>query len=223
MNLIIDIGNTRTKAAVFDRERLVETGSVETLMARHHIERTIVASVRGGVPEGLPGRVLVFGADTPIPLANHYRTPATLGADRLAAAVEAHALYPADDVLVADIGTAITIDLVTRNGEFAGGNISPGPEMRLSALHEFTASLPLVGLPAGNVPILGKTTGEAISAGVMNGILHEIEGYARQWPQAKIIFTGGGAKYFAERTKSTTFVHEDLVLCGLNRILEYNE
>lgn len=208
---------------MFEGGKIVETGSVEELAARYPIERTIVAAVGGKVPNELPGRILAFGPETPIPLKNLYRTPETLGADRLAAAVEAHARYPEDDILIADFGTALTIDLVTRAGEFAGGNISPGLRMRLKALHEFTASLPLVEPPAGDIQQIGTTTKEAIAAGAVNGILHEVEGYARLYPQAKIIFTGGDAKYFAKRTKSTTFVHDELVLCGLNRILEYNE
>ncbi len=226
MNLIIDIGNTLVKAAVFDGGRLVETGDVAALAAKYRIERTIVASVRGdadAVAKGLPGRVMVFGPNTPVPLKNLYRTPATLGADRLAAAVGAYTIFPCEDVLIMDFGTAITIDLVTHEGEFAGGNISPGLGMRLRALHEYTASLPLVVPPEGTVSLTGTTTEEAISAGAVNGILHEIEGYARRMTGAKIIFTGGDAKFFAERTKSTIFVECDLVLCGLNRILEYNE
>jgi type III pantothenate kinase len=222
MNLIIDIGNTRAKAAVFDRGVLVEAGDAAALMAKYPVGRAIVSSVRG-VPQWVPEGALVLDAATPIPLKNLYRTPATLGADRLAAAVGAHTIFPDDDVLVVDFGTALTVDLVTREGEFAGGNISPGMSMRLRALHEQTASLPLVEPPQGDIPLLGTTTAEAIGAGVVSGMLHEVEGYARRFPDAKIIFTGGDAKFFAERTKSTTFVHEELVLKGLNRILEYNE
>jgi type III pantothenate kinase len=222
LNLIIDIGNTRVKAAVFDGGELVEMGDAAALATRYPVRRTIVSSVRG-LPEWLPAGVLVLGAATPVPLKNLYKTPATLGSDRLAAAVGAHTIFPDDDVLIVDLGTALTIDLVTRGGEFTGGNISPGLSMRLRMLHECTASLPLVEAPVGDIPLMGASTGEAIAAGVVNGMVHEIEGYVRRLPAARIIFTGGDAKYFAERTKSTTFVHDDLILWGLNRILEYNE
>lgn len=229
MNLVVDIGNTRVKAAVFDEGRLVEVGDMDVLLAKYPVDRAIVSSVRGAtknVAEMLRGRgvkCLTLGADTPLPIANLYRTPSTLGPDRIAAAVGANALYPGENLLVVDLGTAITFDMVTAAGEFAGGNISPGADMRFRALHEQTAGLPLVDELDDPSALFGTTTAEAIAAGVVNGILFEIEGYAARSGAQRIIFTGGRGKLFAERTKSTIFVERDLVLFGLNRILEYNE
>ncbi len=222
MNLVIDIGNTRVKAAVFEDGRLVEKGCVDALTAKYYIQRTIVAHVRGAEAD-TPEDALILDRYTPLPIKNLYKTPETLGMDRLAAAVGAWATFPGEDMVVVDFGTAITIDVVTRAGEFVGGNISPGAEMRFRALHEYTAALPQVDIPTEPTPLLGASTREAIEAGVMQGIVYEIEGYAAQMPGHKIIFTGGDAKLFAERLKCSIFVDYDLVLRGLNTILEYNE
>ncbi len=240
MNLVIDIGNTRAKAAVFDGEKIVETVQAEAfttedaerLLAKYPaVDRAIVSSVRGGeealieVLRGRLKRVVHFDADTPVPIRNAYATPATLGRDRLAAAVGAAAIFPDEDVLVVDLGTAITLDLVTADGIFRGGNISPGAAMRFSALHEYTAKLPLRKLtePAG---LLGTSTAEAIENGVAGGIICEVEGTAEKlygiYPSLRILFTGGDAHFFEKRVKFPIFASLDLVLTGLNKILEYN-
>ena len=128
-------------------------------------------------------------------------------------------------LLIVDFGTAITIDQVSADGVFRGGNISPGVQMRFRALHDYTAALPLCE-SCEDQTLLGRSTVEAIRQGVMNGIAFEIEGYiARLFPEIdalSIIFTGGDAKFFVKRIKNTIFAHCDLVFLGLNRILEYN-
>jgi type III pantothenate kinase len=145
--------------------------------------------------------------------------------------VGANAIYPDSNVLIVDFGTAITMDVVTREGEFAGGNISPGVEMRLRALHDYTARLPLCVNPLKEddmLPaLLGVTTEQAICNGVVGGIIYEIEGFVsrieERYEGLKIIFTGGDAKYFAGKLKNTIFATCDLVAYGLNRILEYGD
>ena len=131
----------------------------------------------------------------------------------------------ARNLLIVDFGTAITIDQVSADGVFRGGNISPGVQMRFRALHDYTAALPLCE-SCEDQTLLGRSTVEAIRQGVMNGIAFEIEGYiARLFPEIdalSIIFTGGDAKFFVKRIKNTIFAHCDLVFLGLNRILEYN-
>lgn len=239
MNLTIDIGNSHVKWAVFDGERMVSsTGSPNTsdcdidtmlvnmLLSDKHscenifvlhpgISRAIISSVRGIETEferQIARRVPTIRLDhtTPVPIKNLYDTPHTLGVDRLAAAVAAHQMHPADNVMVVDFGTAITIDFVTSGGQFVGGNISPGVRMRLQALHEHTASLPLCE-PADSSTLLGRSTQQAIENGVMNGILFEIEGYAKRLgsqmgaikevkPEGlKVVMTGGDAHFFIER------------------------
>ena len=147
------------------------------------------------------------------------------GRDRLAAAVGAATLYPGRNTLIVDVGTAVTLDVVSAEGVFLGGCISPGVAMRFRALHDYTAALPLCRA-AEATGLVGRTTGEAIRFGVMNSLRFEIEGYiARmeaQFEDLCVIFTGGDAKFFAKRIKNTIFANCNLVFCGLNRILEYN-
>ena len=162
---------------------------------------------------------------TPIPIENLYETPETLGKDRLAAAVGANELFPDQNLLIIDAGTAITYDWVTEKNQYLGGNISPGLEMRFNALNQLTGKLPLVK-PSSPFPELGRNTEEAIRAGVQWGILFEIEQYLenfnRNFKNLQIIMTGGDSKFFDKYLKKTIFVHFNLTLIGLNRILEYN-
>lgn len=153
MNLVVDIGNTLVKLAVFDRgeivfQRCVERlhpSMLEELFAAWPVCRAVVASTRGEVDEVadlLRPRVeylLEFSSQTPVPIGNAYLTPETLGRDRLAAAVGATVLYPGRNVLIVDFGTAVTIDLVTADATFRGGCISPGMKTRFRALHDYTA------------------------------------------------------------------------------------
>lgn len=239
MNLIVDIGNTRVKVALTEGDRVVEERAAERFspalltpfLEGCGVRRAIVSSTREEPGEAAAMlrshgvEVLVFTSQTPVPLGIEYRTPETLGRDRVAAAVGATALFPGRDVLVVDFGTAVTVDLVTADGVFRGGFISPGLGMRFRALHDYTARLPLCA-PTDETLAAGDSTRTAVEQGVMQGLVYEIEGHIRCM-EAKIgnlsvIFTGGDAKYFVKRIKNTIFANCDLVFCGLNRILEYN-
>lgn len=239
MNLIVDIGNTRMKLALMERgevtaqyaaERL-HAAAVDALLGGRRPERTVVSSTRGDVSELLEllrprtDFLLEFTPATPVPLRSDYLTPATLGRDRLAAAVGAAQLFPARDVLVVDFGTALTLDLVTADGTFRGGCIAPGVRLRLKSLHDYTARLPLCE-PSGSRELLGRSTVEAIERGVMNSVTFEVEGYIarlrEKFDDLCVIFTGGDAKFFEKRIKNTIFANCNLVFCGLDRILEYN-
>jgi type III pantothenate kinase len=240
MNLAIDIGNTLAKAAVIECGQVVDIYKTETLTpawldeifaAYPAIDRAILISTRGDeqkLVEALAPRLkqfVRFDHTTPVPIKNAYATPETLGRDRLAAAVGAAALHPGVAALVVDFGTAITIDLVSADGEFRGGNISPGTSARFRALHEFTRKLPLRGL-TDEVDFLATSSAGAIESGVVNGILYEIEGYiariSEKIANLRIIFTGGDGNFFAKRLNYPIFASADLVLFGLNKILEYN-
>ena len=226
------------KVAVVDGNDIVATqrvavdGEVDVVSLKATypaLQRAIVAS--SGVPtaqvasalrcEGL--WVLEMNSLTPVPIGNDYLTPATLGVDRLAAAVGVVDMGY-DNCLIVDFGTAITIDLV-ENGIFRGGNISPGVRTRFRALHDYTQRLPECN-PTEEVLPLGRTTSQAIEQGVMQGIVNEIEGYIsafmRKNAKITLIFTGGDAKFFVNRIKNAIFAKWDPVVCGLNRILEYN-
>ena len=244
MNLVVDIGNTRVKLAVMERGTCVAERSAERLVpamldelfAAHAIDKAIVSSTRGDASEaaamlrGRVARLVEFGPATPVPVRSDYLTPETLGRDRLAAAVGATVLWPGRNVLLVDCGTAVTLDLVTADGVFRGGNISPGLRMRFRALHDYTAALPLCEPAdagdgaADEAP--GRTTREAIGRGVTNSLVYEIEGYAarmrRKIDDLCVIFTGGDAKYLSKRIKNTIFANRNPVVYGLDRILEFN-
>ena len=239
MNLVVDIGNTLLKLAVFDGGRLVAQQCVgelreETfagLLGGARAARAVVASTRGEAPAIVEAErrhtdyLLEFTPATPVPIGNAYLTPATLGRDRLAAAVGAATLYPGRNALIVDFGTAVTLDFVSADGVFRGGCISPGMAMRFRALHEYTAALPLCDA-TDSAELLGRTTDEAVRLGVMNSLAFEIEGYiARMQGEIEdlcVIFTGGDTNFFAKRIKNTIFANCNLVFWGLNRILEYN-
>ena len=239
MNLLVDIGNSLVKLAVFDGGQLLaqtstkylQPSTFDEILKGRRAERAIVESTRGDADEILAqvrdhaDYVLEFTPRTPVPIANAYRTPETLGRDRLAAAVGATVLYPGRNVLIVDFGTAVTIDLVTADATFRGGCISPGMRTRFRALHDYTAKLPLCSATESEA-LQGLSTEEAIRLGVMNSISFEIEGYINRMREKIddlcVIFTGGDAKYFVKRIKNTIFANCNLVFCGLDRILEYN-
>lgn len=240
MNLIVDIGNSRMKAVVMSGDKVVAeyvTSGVDIewvgsiAQAHKELRRAIVSSTGGHEQEVAAELqryveyVLCFKpATTPVPIGNAYATPATLGADRLAAAVGGVEMFPDSDLLIVDFGTAITIDYV-EDGTFRGGNISPGMTTRFRALADYTAKLPLCSPSDEELPY-GRTTIEAIEQGVMQGITHEIEGYIEAFSKKKTkkctIFTGGDAKYFVKRIKNAIFADCEPVIIGLNRILNYN-
>lgn len=239
MNLIVDIGNTMVKAFVTkDGEEVLTTSSKELTIEqlddifRHfpNIKRAIVSSVRKAddkIISYLNRRVptLLLDQHADIPINVQYKTPNTIGPDRLATAVGANALFPDKELLIVDMGTAITVDYVTPQKEFLGGNISPGLNLRFRALHELTHKLPLEQ-PQENAPFMGRSTSEAIQAGVQNGIRYEISGYISDFlsrnAEGTVIFTGGDAKFFARTIKYPIFVIRNLAMTGLHTILEYN-
>ncbi|MBQ5722460.1 MAG: type III pantothenate kinase, partial [Bacteroidaceae bacterium] len=166
-----------------------------------------------------------FSHETPVPITNRYRSPKTLGADRLAAAVGARSLKPGKDLLIIDAGTCITYEVIDAKGNYWGGNIAPGMQMRLRALNEFTAKLPLVSAE-GNVPGMGYDTETAIRSGVLRGMKYEIEGYIRsmrsKYPKLLVFLTGGDKINFDATIKSIIFADKFIVPRGLNKILDYN-
>ena len=240
MNLVVDIGNSRTKLAIFLKKKLVDFRTVDKLTiiqlaeikkAYPDIDRAILSSVSIADPQVvgyLKSEFFYFlelNYLTPVPIKNQYKTPHTLGLDRLAAAIGACELFPGKDLVVIDAGTAITFDLIEKNGTFKGGNISPGLRSRFRALHEFTKKLPLLE-ETEEYPVIGQTTEEAIRAGVINGMVFEIDGtidlFRENRPGLQPLLTGGDAQFFERRLKNAIFVKFEITLIGLNRILEYN-
>jgi type III pantothenate kinase len=170
-------------------------------------------------------QLLVLDHTTNLPLDIDYKTPETLGHDRIAAAAGAKYVCPYCNVMIVDMGTAIKIDFISADGRFMGGNISPGLQIRFKALNEFTAKLPLISRDP-LFPVFGNDTRTAIVAGVQQGIIYEINSYidefTRRYPACEFIITGGDAGFFVSKLKRAIFAIPDLVLKGLNYILEYN-
>lgn len=238
--LIVDIGNSSAKAALFEDNTLLEEFRVEhealpcffsDKAKDNSIRSAIVSSVIHLTEEveqaieHLPYPCLHMSARLKMPFDIAYKTPETLGPDRLAAVAEAYTQQPGRNLLIIDMGTAITYDLVTAEGIYLGGNISPGIDMRLKALHHFTGKLPLVEKEGERCKV-GKTTETAIREGVLQGVDKEIEGYTREYmskyPNLLVFLTGGGTFFLDNRTKSHIFVDDLLVIKGLNRILMLN-
>lgn len=238
-NLVIDIGNTFTKLALFSGKEMhaytvakgISLQAVKDFCLQDaEIGHAIVSSVRDVPPEVMAylqsqTRLLEMSAHLKLPFTNAYLTPATLGKDRLAAVAGAQGRFPGHDVLCLDAGTALTYDLLTAGGQYKGGGISPGIHLRYKALHHFTGRLPLIERE-DDAALVGNSTGHSIASGVLNGILAEVEGivgqYAANYPGIKVLMTGGDHLYFVKRLKVKTFAAPNLVLEGLNLLLNYN-
>ena len=237
--IAIDVGNTRGKAVLFHGSEIIQRWEFDPGMPLANAELT------QEIPEGLPiilsgvrpvgeefleflrsrGPLLVLSGSTPLPFSSDYLTPETIGPDRLALVAGAIALLPGEDILVIDAGTCITCDLVTSGKLFLGGSISPGLDMRLRALKEFTGALPLVSKEEGNW-FPGRSTRESILAGVHEGACGELRDRIEQlmpiYPTLKVVLTGGDAPYFVKNLKNSNFASPDLVVQGLRTILEHH-
>ena len=238
MNLAVDIGNTKTKIGLFKGRKLLWNLSVPQISPRiisgllknSPVESAIVSDVAAKKTKAqnafmkIP-QVIFLNNKTPLPFNNKYQTPATLGTDRLALIAGALKYFPSKNVLVIGMGTCITYDYINSRNEYRGGSISPGLEMRLQALHTFTARLPQVK-PKQLKVLTGHTTEESILTGVILGISHEVDGfisqYQRHYGALKVILTGGDAPLFAGRIKNSIFAVPELSLTGLNEILLHN-
>lgn len=237
MHAAIDIGNTRCKIGFFEngtlRGILKSIGFSEAVAAaaREKITHAIVSSVGADTSEleaslGKFARVYRLSYQLPLPILLNYATPETLGTDRIAGAAGAFHLNPGKNSLVIDVGSCITYDVVTKGGSFEGGAISPGVEMRLKAMHQFTARLPLIDKPEWS-ELPAKTTGASLMNGALFGTLAEIEGmierFSERYEDLHVIMCGGGSKFFESNIKPPIFACSELVLIGLNSILMHNE
>ena len=234
-NASIDFGNTRIKIGLFQNQVLLDVFRVGTLtetaelLKAKSVHNAIVSSVTVSNTEisqelNFLQSLLFLDYNTPLPIENNYKTPTTLGYDRIAAAVGANLRYPNQNCLIIDIGTAIKYDLVSAENAFEGGIISPGRRMRFNTLHTFTKKLPL--LDTVEIPeLIGHSTETCMSSGVMNGIAAEINGIIDEYIKKlklRVLICGGDAPYFETKIKYPTFAAPNLVLEGLNRILQYN-
>ena len=236
MDLVIDKGNTRIKYAIFkndviDFKGVCEATELTGLLVKYsgQVQRLIFCSVTP-VDDQLRTELqscclnfLVLSTKTPLPFANQYQNPSSLGADRIALVAGATSSFPGTNVLVVDLGTCMTFDFVDAQSRYFGGAISPGLNMRLKALNEFTAKLPLIPADAPQ-DLIGKNTKESILSGVVNGMLRELDGtindYKRRYPNIKTILTGGDLPFFDKKLKNSIFADEDVLLNGMYFILK---
>ncbi len=239
MTLAIDIGNTRTKAALFEENRLLKTfviekidwkKSIATILHENTKITTIVVSSVGNVTkkdfEEWENRyeVVFLDVHSKFPFTNLYQTPNTLGIDRMLVASGAVLQHPNRNRLVIDAGTCITYDFVNASNEYLGGAISPGIHLRYEALHTFTAKLPLLTMEHPNY-FIGNDTKTAIHSGVINGVLNEIKGfitaYEEEYSNFIIILTGGDSEFLANRLKNTIFANPNFLLESLYETYQY--
>jgi type III pantothenate kinase len=239
MDLIIDLGNTNKKLALFKNGELsdlhtfpeLELTMLGDFTEKHPgIENCILSSVIQhpvSITQFLRDQFcfIELNENTPVPVKNLYRQPKTLGKDRLAAAVAGAAIFPGKDVLVINMGSCITYEFINRRNEYLGGAISPGMQMRFLALNTFTGKLPLV-THKEIAELIGSDTEGSVHSGVMNGIINEIEGtvtqYRKKYRGLKVILSGGDLIYFDKRLKISIFAVPNIVLSGLYQILAFN-
>ena len=236
MNLVIDRGNTFIKVAFFEgadlREKfqLSDAPELKNLLKGKTIQHCIVSSVSHPPDEifswiNAPGKKISLHVDLPLPIKVIYRTPKTLGVDRIAGVCGAQEIFPNRDCLVIDTGTCINYEFLDAQGKYHGGSIAPGVQMRFEAMHTFTARLPLVSA-VQDAALIGATTETCMQSGVMNGVIAEMDGiiqkYRNLYPMLGTILCGGDAHFFENKLKDSIFVAPDLVLRGLNRILLHN-
>lgn len=236
MNVVIDIGNSRQKVGFFQQAALKEKRTftslanlIEALRAVPFALDTVLVSTVVSLDDTfLPSlravcaRVLVLDAQLALPIRVKYQTPHTLGVDRLAAACGAHQIFPNTHCLAIDAGTCINYEFLDASGNYHGGAISPGVSMRLQAMHQLTARLPLLQ-PLANPAWLGQDTASCMLSGAVIGALEEINGFVSRYQSLytplQVIITGGDVQLFESQLKPSIFVAPDLVLVGLNRIL----
>ena len=241
MHLIIDVGNTRIKAAVFEQNTLVELfvftkdvflTEINFILNKFpKIKKLVVASVGNVEKETFlslrnKAKIHFITHESKFPFTNLYSTPTTLGIDRMVLASGAVIQYPNQNRLVIDMGTCITYDFIDENDNYLGGAISPGLRLRYESLHQYTAKLPLL---TKNYPetFIGNSTQESIHSGVINGVASEIDGfielYKTQYAKFIIILTGGDAEFLAIRLKNTIFANSNFLLESLNQTFQYNQ
>jgi type III pantothenate kinase len=240
MNLIIDAGNSFIKLALFDSKKLIDFRSekidkweiaIAKFIEERQIEKIIFStvSIDGDILQSklsLIARVLKMSTHLNFPINIRYKSKETLGTDRLSSTIGALGIWGKSSLLIIDCGTCITYNFLEGGTDFIGGSISLGIELRYKALHSFTKNLPFLERKDVRPDLIGTDTESSIESGVLNGVLFEMDGaieqYKLKFGLISVILTGGNHTYFASNLKNATFAHPNLVLTGLNDILEFN-
>lgn len=241
MNLIVDVGNTFIKLAIFNKDLLVhkvvcENQEFPVALAElsgqfSEVSYCIVSTV-GKLSEAYiellstSYKLIQLSNETPVPFENDYTTPMTLGVDRIALASAAAIKFPQENVLIIDAGSCITYDFLSSNNRYKGGAISPGIAMRYKAMNHFTAGLPLLDKEMPSF-FIGNATNESMHSGVIYGVISEIDGtinrYKNEYPNLTVILTGGDTDFLRDSIKIGIFANSNFLLEGLHFILEHNK
>ena len=240
MNLVVDIGNNFFKLGIFENSNLIYSFSdkndkidieIEKIIGKYsEITSALISNVSSLNISDILNRFKIntYELDSTFifPFKLNYKTPETLGNDRLALAAAATILFPNSNNLVIDAGTCITIDFIDSNNHFTGGSISPGVKMRYDSLNHYTANLPLLK-NKNNFNFPGNSTNASIHAGIIGGVYNEIMGFINQinsrYEKVNVILTGGDAKILSKTLKITIFANQNFILEGLNCILNLNK
>jgi type III pantothenate kinase len=238
ITLCLDFGNTRKKVAVFNKKEIGEAvilkddsaASIQELIDKYRPDKSILSSVI----DHDPAVEQILSANTAFHKLSHltrvaFTTPVgkpeSIGADRLALSAAAVHYFPSKNNLVIGMGTCVTYNFINKYHEFVGGAISPGMEMRLKAMHQFTAKLPLVKADS-NVPLIGYDTKTNLLAGVVIGMAKEMDGfieaYQEKYGNFNVLLTGGDLVHLASHLKNKIFADPDLIFKGLYAISEVN-
>ncbi|MFC2100887.1 type III pantothenate kinase [Bacteroidota bacterium] len=239
MKLILDFGNTLQKVALFQEKKLIHQETFKNISLQNIIDiiynyPTVQSAILSSVID-YPSEIndylksyfyfIELSHHTPVPVINKYQSPETLGKDRIAAVVAANNMYHSKNVLVIDAGSCITYDMINSKNEYLGGSISPGIDMRFRSLHNFTDKLPLVN-SREPISLTGVSTQEAILSGVLNGVCEEMRGiihnYNEKYHDLITILSGGDMIYFDKCLKNNIFAVSNIVIAGLNIILDFN-
>jgi type III pantothenate kinase len=238
MNLVLDFGNTRIKAGIFNKNELLSAHIFNNaqdlttfLKTDLSINNCLIASVTSQNEDvlnylsfNIP--VILFSSTTPLPLKNLYKSASTLGSDRLAASIGSFYFFPNQAVLTIDAGTCIKYNFVTEQNEYVGGSISPGISMRLKAMHDYTHALPLIEPDTTYDLLIGDNTKNSLLSGALIGTAAEvdnmIERYLTKYPNMQVVITGGDSDYLCKQLKNRFFANQNILLYGLNSILNFN-
>ncbi len=239
MILAIDVGNTRIKTAVFEGANVLESfvffkkelsEKIQNILKKYkEVTHLVVSSVSDIEKQSFSDfedlvSIHFFSHNDSFPFVNRYKTPHTLGVDRMVLAAGATLQFPNQNRLVIDAGTCITYDFIDESNNYLGGAISPGLKLRYNSLHNFTAKLPLLTLENPE-HFIGNSTSESLHSGVVNGLVYEIDGFIEEYmalyPNFIIILTGGDTVFLAKRLKNTIFANSNFLLESLNQIFQY--
>ncbi len=231
--ILIDVGNSSVKTTEVMNGKFVNTKvwseSISSVIAHYHSLPMIISSVKKLSSELLDDNITVLSHLSKLPIKLDYDTPDTLGADRIAAAVGAMEMFPAENNLIIDLGTCMTIDLIEKDGIFRGGVIAPGLKMRMKSMAHFTDKLPDISAEWENIKSgeLGKSTKQCLFSGSYWGIIHEINGVLQtlrhDFTSLNTILTGGDAYFFESKLKAHIFAGSKIVQRGLYRIWKYQQ